>query len=254
LTRPSLPATINNEQAMERLTPDDASFLQMEDETHAMHHVTVAVFEGPEPAYRDLYERIASRVSLVPRLRQRVLEVPFGIARPVWIDDAQFTLEDHLRRTGLPSADDPGGLPDLVGRLLSHQLDRGRPLWTMWLVSGLPDDRFAVISQAHMAMVDGVSGTDPLALATDQMVHIRIDFFALFLAPRARLALRIEGDALGTPAVGVTTVHAAVRRLGRVHRPMGDERPAGLEHRVDPAAARCGEQRGDCRASRPEQP
>lgn len=153
----------------ERLTADDASFLRLEDEICAMHMMTVAIFDGPEPDFEAIQERVASRVVLVPRLRQRVMDVPLRVERPVWVDDPEFNLDYHLRHTGLPKGGDLSSLNSLVGRILSQRLDRGKPLWEMWVVSGLPDGQWVVISKAHHSMIDGVSGTDPLALMVDQV-------------------------------------------------------------------------------------
>ncbi len=154
---------------IERLTADDAKFLHLEDEICAMHMMTVAVFDGPEPPFEQVQERVAARVVLVPRLRQRVMEVPLRIERPVWVDDPEFNLDYHLRHTGLPRGGDLSSLNTLVGRILSQRLDRGKPLWEMWVVSGLPKGQWAVMSKAHHSMIDGVSGTDPLALMVDQV-------------------------------------------------------------------------------------
>jgi len=152
---------------MERLTPEDASFLRIEDQISAMHGVTVAIFEGPAPEFSELRKRMAHRVSLVPRLRQRVVEVPGGIERPVWVDDPQFSLDYHVRHTGLPRGETMEDLQQLAGRILSQRLDRGKPLWELWMIDSLADGRWAVLSKAHHSMVDGVSGSDPLTLIVD---------------------------------------------------------------------------------------
>ncbi len=125
-----------------------------------MHVASCAVFEGPALAYDDLLGQIVSRLHLVPRYRQRLALVPFGQGRPVWIDDPHFNPCYHLRHTALPR---PGGdeeLKRLAGRVFSQALDRARPLWELWLVEGLADGRFALLSKTHHALVDGVSGVD----------------------------------------------------------------------------------------------
>jgi WS/DGAT/MGAT family acyltransferase len=144
----------------------DALFLELEDRTSHMHVGAVALFEGPPPPYRDFLALIEARLSSVPRYRQRVMFVPGKVGRPVWIDETQFDLEYHVRHTALPA---PGGeeeLKRLVGRLLSQQLDRDKPLWEMWLVEGL-GDRFAVVSKTHHCMIDGVSGVDLATVLMD---------------------------------------------------------------------------------------
>jgi len=154
---------------MERLTPEDAAFLRIEDRVTAMHGMTVAVFDGPEPRFDELLARMARRVALVPRLRQRVVDVPGGVERPVWVDDPHFSLDYHMRHTGVPRNGTMVDVQAVASRILSQRLDRGKPLWEMWMIDGLPDGRWAVLSKAHHSMVDGVSGSDPLTLVVDGM-------------------------------------------------------------------------------------
>ncbi|HEX8207418.1 MAG TPA: wax ester/triacylglycerol synthase family O-acyltransferase [Solirubrobacteraceae bacterium] len=145
----------------DRLTALDSAFLHIESDGAAhMHVASVMVFQGDPPAYDDLVEALESRLHLVPRYRQRLADVPFDQGRPVWVDDPHFNIRYHLRHTGLPA---PGGveqLKNLAGRLFSQQLDRGKPLWEIWLVDRLEGDRFALIGKTHHALVDGVSGVD----------------------------------------------------------------------------------------------
>lgn len=154
---------------MDRMSPLDASFLHIEDGDRAvgLHIGAVGVLEGPVPAQDALERTLEARMALVPRCRQRVEEVPFGLERPVWVDDEDFSVEYHLRRTALPAPAGPAELRRLVGRLMSQRLDRTKPLWEMWVVEGLPDDRWALVSKVHHCMVDGVSGAEILAVLLD---------------------------------------------------------------------------------------
>ncbi len=155
----------------ERMSPLDASFLNVEDNVSHMHIASVGIFEGPEPPFEAVVAMVGSKLDLVPRYRQIVRTVPFEIGRPVWVDDPHFHIEYHLRHTALPS---PGGVAELrklVGRVMSQQLDRDKPLWEMWVVEGLEDDHWAILSKTHHAMVDGVSGTDLLAVVMDTSPH-----------------------------------------------------------------------------------
>ena len=96
----------------------------------------------------------------MPRYRQKLRTVPFRLGRPVWVDDPNFDLRYHVRRTALPA---PGGdeqLATLMARVMSQRLDRDYPLWEYWLIEGLAQDRWALISKVHHCMVDGVSATD----------------------------------------------------------------------------------------------
>ncbi len=152
---------------IDRLSPLDASFLHLEDAVNQMHIASVSVFEGPPPPAAQLMAMVESKLPLVPRYRQVVRFVPLQLARPVWVDDPHFNIDYHVRHTALPA---PGGeeeLRRLVGRVMSQPLDRGKPLWEMWMVEGLEDGHWAVLSKVHHAMVDGVSGTELMALILD---------------------------------------------------------------------------------------
>jgi diacylglycerol O-acyltransferase len=151
----------------DRLSPQDASFLHIEDHVSPMHIASVTIFEGPPPPYGDIVAMIDAKLDLVPRYRQKVKSVPLELGRPVWVDDPHFNLEYHVRHTALPA---PGGeteLRKLVGRVMAQQLDRTKPLWEIWVVEGLEDQRWAILAKTHHALVDGVSGTDLLAVIMD---------------------------------------------------------------------------------------
>jgi WS/DGAT/MGAT family acyltransferase len=125
-----------------------------------MHVGGVIVVEGPPPPMEDFLEEIRRRLHLVPRYRHKLAHTALDSGRPVWVDDPSFNLEYHVRHTALPS---PGGweqLQELTARIFSQGLDRSRPLWEMWLVEGLEDDRFAVISKTHHSLIDGIAGVD----------------------------------------------------------------------------------------------
>ncbi|MFO0592284.1 MAG: wax ester/triacylglycerol synthase family O-acyltransferase, partial [Polyangiaceae bacterium] len=151
----------------ERLGSLDATFLHLENRAAHMHVGAMVVFEGPPPAYKDLLALIASRIDAVPRYRQRLMFVPLAQGRPVWVDDAHFDLEYHVRHTALPAPGGEAELKRLTGRLLSQQLDRDKPLWELWFVEGLGDGRFAIISKTHHCMVDGISGVDIATVLMD---------------------------------------------------------------------------------------
>ncbi len=151
----------------DRLTGLDSSFLHLERDAAHMHVAGCMVFEGEPPTYDELIDQIAGRLHLVPRYRQRLAFVPFNQGRPVWVDDPHFNIAFHVRHTALPS---PGGdtqLKRLTGRVFSQALDRSRPLWEIWLVEGLSDGRFALLSKTHHALVDGVSGVDIITVLFD---------------------------------------------------------------------------------------
>jgi diacylglycerol O-acyltransferase / wax synthase len=153
--------------ANDRLTGLDSSFLHLEDATSHMHVASVMVFEGPPPPYDELLAAFERRLPLVPRYRQRLAFVPLGQGRPKWVDDPHLNLRYHVRSTALPSPGSEHQLKDLAGRVFSQQLDRDKPLWEVWLVEGLADDRFAVLSKTHHALVDGISGVDIVSVLFD---------------------------------------------------------------------------------------
>src|SRR5438094_9801318 len=137
---------------MHRMTPLDASFLHLETDDVVPNVAWAAIFEGPAPSRDDLLRHVESKLALVPRYRQKLRFLPFGVARPVWVDDPHFNLEYHVRRTSLPA---PGGeqeLTRLFGRIVSQQLDRRCPLWEMWIAEGLDDNRWAMLCKVHHAM------------------------------------------------------------------------------------------------------
>jgi diacylglycerol O-acyltransferase / wax synthase len=146
----------------DRLTPLDASFLYLEEPTTAMHVGSVGIFEPPEDGfdYDTLHDLIGARIAYVPRYRQRIRSVPGRLGNPVWVDDENFDLSYHVRRSALPRPGSDEQLHELVARIQSRRLDRKRPLWEVYLVEGLADGRFAIISKAHQAMVDGINAVD----------------------------------------------------------------------------------------------
>jgi diacylglycerol O-acyltransferase len=151
----------------DRLTGLDSSFLHLEHDAAHMHVAACAVFDGNPPGYDELVEAIVSRLHLVPRYRQRLAFVPLQQGRPVWVDDPHFNARFHIRHTALPR---PGGeeeLKRLAGRVFSQSLDRSKPLWELWLVEGLADGRFALLTKTHHALVDGISGVDIMTVLFD---------------------------------------------------------------------------------------
>ena len=153
--------------SIDRLSPQDASFLHLEDGVSHMHIASVGIFEGPQPPFRDIVDMVERKLDLVPRYRQVVKSVPLDLGRPVWVDDPHFNIEYHIRHTALPSPGGESELRKLVGRVMGQQLDRSKSLWEIWVVEGLEDGRWAMLSKTHHAMVDGVSGTDLLAVVMD---------------------------------------------------------------------------------------
>ena len=151
---------------MERLSALDASFLYLESARTPMHISSLAIYDGPPPEDRELVEMLDRRMPLVPRFRDRLMRVPGGGHRPVWVNDPDFDITAHVQRVRLPAPSE-SELMRITGRLLSQPLCRTRPLWEMWLIEGLRDDRFAVLSKTHHSLWDGVSGVDLHAVLLD---------------------------------------------------------------------------------------
>ncbi len=145
----------------ERLNSIDASFLYMEEARTPMHVGSVMVF-APHPRFDhdQLIELISERIADVPRYRQRVREVPGRLANPVWVDDEDFDITYHVRRAALPRPGSDEQLEEFVARIQPRPLDRSRPLWEVYLVEGLAQGRFAIITKTHHVLVDGLNSTD----------------------------------------------------------------------------------------------
>jgi diacylglycerol O-acyltransferase / wax synthase len=155
----------------ERLAAADAIFLRIETPHEPQHVGSLSVLEGAPLRDADgririhaLRDHVARRTHRVPRLRQRIMEVPYNQGRPVWVDDEHFDIDYHVRLTALPRPGDHDQLAALMSRLQSLPLDRARPLWEMWFVDGLADDEVAMIIKTHHALGDGIANVD-LALA-----------------------------------------------------------------------------------------
>jgi diacylglycerol O-acyltransferase / wax synthase len=145
---------------LDRLTPVDAGFLHQEGPGAHMHLGGLTIAEGPPPPMEDFLEQIRQRLHLVPRYRHKLASTPLDSGRPVWIDDPNFNVEYHLRHTALPAPGTWTQLQSLTARIFSQQLDRSKPLWEMWLIEGLEDDRFAIITKTHHSLIDGIAGVD----------------------------------------------------------------------------------------------
>lgn len=152
--------------AYERLSAQDSSFLVFEGDNTHMHIGGTTLFEvgplrtaGGGVDIDRIRSYVASRLHAIPRYRQRLHYIPVENF-PCWVDDEHLNLEYHVRHTALPRPGDDAQLKALSARVMSQKLDRSKPLWELWIVEGLSDDRFAMILKTHHAVVDGVSGVD----------------------------------------------------------------------------------------------
>ncbi|WP_024799852.1 wax ester/triacylglycerol synthase family O-acyltransferase [Nocardia sp. BMG51109] len=147
-----------------KLTPQDASFYQLESSTNPMHIGSLAIVRDPHPDdgsgrppldYDRLVALVERRLPLVPRYRRKVREVPLALGPPVWVEDSHFDITYHVRRSALPVPGSDAQLHDLVARLASRPLDHTRPLWEMYLIEGLSGGRRAIFTKTHSSLVDG---------------------------------------------------------------------------------------------------
>ncbi|WP_199432457.1 WS/DGAT/MGAT family O-acyltransferase [Qaidamihabitans albus] len=201
----------------DRLSALDASFLYVEQPATPMHVGGVAIFERPRDDfdYGRLVELVRHRLGYLPRYRQRVLPVPGHLARPVWVDDVDFDLNYHVRRSALPAPGSDAQLFDLVARLMSRPLDHERPLWEAYYVEGLANGRVALITKTHQAMIDGVGTVELGQLIMDPSPHEREpceDTWSPRRQPsRAQLVLDAFGEAVQRPGEVVENVRSAAR-------------------------------------------
>jgi diacylglycerol O-acyltransferase / wax synthase len=207
---------------VQSLSPQDASFLHLEDAVSHMHIGSVAILEGPPPQYEALARMVRAHLPSVPRYRQRVHFVPLTLGRPVWVDDPHFNLRYHLRRTALPA---PGGdqeLRSLIGRVMSQPLDRGKPLWEMWIIEGLSEGRWGILTKLHHCMVDGVSGTELLTVILDTERDPKLPAPDDWHPERQPLGAELAAQALARRAVSpyeqLRAGRSAARSPGRAAR------------------------------------
>ncbi|MBV8159941.1 MAG: wax ester/triacylglycerol synthase family O-acyltransferase [Acidimicrobiia bacterium] len=151
------------------MTGLDAGFLYMETPTLHMHTLKIAVIDpsGVSGGYSfDLLKQVlGTRLKYLPPFRRRVVEVPFGLTHPVWIEDPDFDLDYHVRRVAVPAPGGPRELGELISDIASHQLDRRRPLWELWVVEGLEHGHIGVVAKIHHAAADGEAAAAMLAAA-----------------------------------------------------------------------------------------
>jgi len=156
---------------MKQLSGVDASFLYMETATSFGHVSGLSIFERPDIANWSPYDafrrQLESRLPILEPLRRRVVEVPLQLDHPYWIEDPDFDLDYHLRETAVPP---PGGdrqLCDLVARIVGRPLDRSHPLWESYVIEGLSDNRFAVLTKLHHSTIDGAAGAELTTILFD---------------------------------------------------------------------------------------
>ncbi|TQN42942.1 diacylglycerol O-acyltransferase [Blastococcus colisei] len=157
---------------MKQLSGLDATFLHLETSAQFGHVSSLSIYTRPDvPDYRpyDAWRtQLQQRLHLLEPLRRRLAEVPLGLDHPYWIEDPAFDLDFHVRHTAVPPPGTDDQLAVLVGRLVSRPLDRRKPLWLSYVIEGLPERRFAVLTIVHHATIDGASGVELMTLMLDE--------------------------------------------------------------------------------------
>ncbi len=156
---------------MRRVSGIDAAFLYGETPSWHMHVSAVLLLDPSEIeggwSFERFRDRLARRLPDAPQFRWRLVEVPFGLDNPVFVEDPDFDIDDHLHRIGVPAPGGPEQLGNLVGDLVGVKIDRRRPLWEMWVIEGLVDGQLALLCKVHHSIVDGVSGSELAAVLFD---------------------------------------------------------------------------------------
>ena len=145
-----------------RLSAADATFFRMENSATPMYVGSLSILRRPRNglSYETILATVEQRLPQIPRYRQKVREVRFGLARPVWVDDPDFDITYHIRRSALPSPGSDSQLHELIARLGSRPVDKSRPLWEMYLVEGLAKNRIAIYTKTHQALVNGMAALE----------------------------------------------------------------------------------------------
>lgn len=189
-----------------------------------MHVGSVMVFDVPKGGfdYDRLVALIAERIAHVPRYRQRIKEVPGGVGNPVWVDDAGFDMTYHVRRSALPRPGSDEQLEELIARIQPRPLDRNRPLWEVYLVEGLAENRFAIITKTHHSLVDGINAVDIGNVLVDGNPTSRGGVMSTW-RPRhepsdVELLVGALADAVRTPSQIIDTVQHGIGDVTRTAR------------------------------------
>jgi len=214
--------------AYERLTALDNSFLVLEKSTAYMHVASTQIYDAGPLRKKDggidfeaIKQAHASVLHLIPRYRQKLQWIPFQ-SHPVWVDDARFNLDYHLRHTSLPRPGSTEQLKRLSARIMEQHLDRARPLWETWVVEGLEGDRFALVTKVHHCMIDGVSGVDLLKTLLSPLPDAPLAHAPPFIPRPAPGGVELLGAEmlrnLGLPLQAFRDVRGFVREAQDVRR------------------------------------
>jgi len=216
---------------MQQLTGLDTSFLNMETPTTYGHVSGLAVFDPSTASHPatldDIKQLILERIHLLPPYRRRLVEVPFGLDHPYWIEDPDFDIDFHVRHMGLPPPGDRRQLAEQVSRIVARPLDRRRPLWELYLIEGLEGGFIAQLTKIHHCCIDGVSGAEILATLLDVTPEPRkVDPPRRAWRPEPQpteieMVARGLWAVMGTPRKGFRLARQAVRHLPELSKSLG---------------------------------
>ncbi|WNV84783.1 wax ester/triacylglycerol synthase domain-containing protein [Umezawaea sp. Da 62-37] len=241
--------TSNRPVRVERASGNDLVELVCDTTGTSMQVAAVLMLDTRSPVdIAAVREVIAERIKAVPRLRQRLVDAPFGCGGPVWVDDPAFDIGDHVTSAVCPAPGDERALLRIVAEAVTTRLVRDKPLWSATLVTDVSPDRSALAVVFHHVLADGIGGLAVLAHLVDG-VPVALDRGFPRRAPRRRElaadAVRSRARAVGRLPIGMNRLRAAVAEAGigrRAHAPRCSlNRPTGTNRvlavaRVDLAA------------------
>jgi diacylglycerol O-acyltransferase / wax synthase len=202
-----------------RLSASDASFYHRENTSTPMYVGSLSILRKPRAglSYETLLATVEQRLPQIPRYRQKVREVKMGLARSVWVDDRDFDITYHIRRSALPSPGSDAQLHDLVAHLGSRPLDKSRPLWEIYLVEGLAKNRVAIYAKSHQALVNGMTALEIGHVIADRSQRPPPFGEDIWIPARepgsAQLLLGAVGDWVARPGMQLAAVRSAVTEV-----------------------------------------
>jgi diacylglycerol O-acyltransferase / wax synthase len=202
-----------------RLSTSDASFYQLENTATPMYVGSLSILRRPRVglSYETLLASVEQRLPRVPRYRQKVREVAMGLGRPVWIDDRDFDITYHIRRSALPSPGSDGQLHELIARLAARPLDKSRPLWEMYLVEGLTKNRVALYTKSHQGLINGMGAMEISHVIADRTQGLPPFVEDIWVPAREPGTVRLLAGAIGDwatrPGVQLKAVQSGLTEL-----------------------------------------
>ena len=231
-----------------RLSASDASFYHLENSSTPMYVGSLSVLRKPRSglSYETLLATVEARLPQIPRYRQKVREVTLGLARPVWVDDRDFDITYHIRRSALPSPGSDAQLHELIARLGSRPLDKSRPLWEMYLIEGLARNRIAIYTKTHQALVNGMTALEIGHVIADRTQKPPVFGEDIWIPAREpsdrRLVLGAIGEWVTRPAEQLGAVRSAVTEVATNTRAAARGGPPRRRRRPDGRAGHRAEQ------------